>query len=396
MTGRVVIHIGAMKSGTSYLQSCLYANRELLAEQGVHLPSGGWGTQVAAAINVRGHQLTQAGRSADGAWERMAQEARDNDGVTLFSVELLARLRPNRIRRIINDLDGLDIEIVVSLRDLNRTLPAMWQETVQNGRTWTWAEYLAGVRASAPSRGERSWRDGDETTIARTFWSNHDGAAIVERWSRAASNGRVKVVTVPPPGERPELLLERFAEAVGFDASRFVEGPRSNASLGLPSTEAIRLVNAELTDRDLAFPFALRIRKPLFAKRLMVRRAKDEPRMAFPVERWLARVAREQVRELKQAGVDLYGAWSDLRPVPIKQGIDPTTLVPADVAAALADGYAMLRSELVATRAELEWPEPPSAWQPSGSPEQVLREGAVALSDLIEWGERGEIASAVH
>lgn len=389
---RVVLHIGAMKSGTSYLQSCIYANRARLAEQGVHIPGDGWGSQVAAAINVRGKQLTQAGQDAEGAWDRMIEECRRHDGTTLISVELLARLRPSRIRKIAQDLAGLHVEVVVSVRDLNRTIPAMWQETVQNGRSWSWSEYVDGVRASGPTRTSRPWREYADGTIGRTFWSNHDAAAIVQRWSAVATDGTVTVVTVPPPGQDRTLLLRRFGEAVGFDPSDFVEGPRSNASLGAPSTEALRLMNGVLNERGLKFPFAIRVRKPLLAKSLMVRRTRSEPRIAFPVDRWMRRTSSRQVRELRSAGVRLHGDWADLAPVPLTEGVEPSALPAVDVAAALADGYEMLRTHLAAERSGATLP---ALWPVPTDPARVLREGPAALADLVEWAERGSVRDGV-
>jgi hypothetical protein len=385
--GRVVIHIGAMKSGTSYLQSCLYANKTHLPEQGLRLAADSFGGQVAAAVNLRGKQRTQGGLDAAGAWERIVRQCHEYDGTTLISVELLARLRAPRIRSIAADFADLPVDIVVTLRDLNRTIPAMWQETIQNGRMWTWDDYVAEVRETRPTAEGRPWLKGGEQSVPRTFWSNHDADAIVDRWSHATSDGTVKVVTVPPPGERPELLLERFGAAVGFDPSGFEEAPRSNSSLGVPSTEALRLMNLELDDRGLAFPFAIKVRKANLAKALLVRRARQEPRIAFPVEPWLARTAEQQVRGLQASGAELYGAWSDLDPVPLPEGIDPTEVRTEDVAAAAVDGYGMLRTRL----GEIRTGELPPPWQAAGSAQQVLRDGTAALADLVEWSERGDV-----
>ncbi len=40
MAQRVVMHVGLMKSGTSYIQERLFASQEQLAAQDVHLPGG--------------------------------------------------------------------------------------------------------------------------------------------------------------------------------------------------------------------------------------------------------------------------------------------------------------------------------------------------------------------
>ena len=46
MASRVILHIGLMKSGTTFLQGRLDANRQSLQEQGILFPGPGWQDQV--------------------------------------------------------------------------------------------------------------------------------------------------------------------------------------------------------------------------------------------------------------------------------------------------------------------------------------------------------------
>jgi hypothetical protein len=71
MARRVVLHVGAMKSGTSYLQRLLMENRELLGERGVLLPGQSWRDQVRGVVDVLDRQgarrhRARAGRDAGG------------------------------------------------------------------------------------------------------------------------------------------------------------------------------------------------------------------------------------------------------------------------------------------------------------------------------------------
>ena len=54
MSGRVLLHVGLPKSGTSYLQKLLSANRERLRGHGVLFPGADWSDQVVAVRDVRG------------------------------------------------------------------------------------------------------------------------------------------------------------------------------------------------------------------------------------------------------------------------------------------------------------------------------------------------------
>ncbi|HSK32440.1 MAG TPA: hypothetical protein VK903_03070, partial [Propionicimonas sp.] len=78
MGPRVILHVGAMKSGTSYVQAMLYANKEILAERGVLVPGATWSDQVRAVQDVLGRESAQTGRIA-GCWDRMVEEVAGHD-----------------------------------------------------------------------------------------------------------------------------------------------------------------------------------------------------------------------------------------------------------------------------------------------------------------------------
>ena len=174
MAERLVLHVGTMKSGTTYLQTLLHAQKEMLAEAGVLVPGAGPGAQAAA---VRAGLIPAGNRSR---WEAIVSEIRAHRGAAVLSQEFLGPATDAAARRVLDSLSGSDIDIVITARDLNRTLVSMWQETVQNGRSWTWEQYLAEVRDSAPgaTRGIR-----DKATAAGTFWRQQHLARIVEDWA---------------------------------------------------------------------------------------------------------------------------------------------------------------------------------------------------------------------
>src|SRR4051794_28014732 len=125
---RVVLHVGAMKSGTTYLQSLLFANQATLAERGVLVPGRSAGEQTHAVMDALGHV---GGKPHAGAWDALLQEVRGHDGTSVISMEFLGPAVPAKVDRVLADFD--EVTVVVTARDLNRNLAAMWQETVQNG-----------------------------------------------------------------------------------------------------------------------------------------------------------------------------------------------------------------------------------------------------------------------
>ena len=69
----------------------------------------------------------------------------------IISHEILAPAPPEKIARLVRDLAGSELHVVYSARDLARQAPAGWQESIKQGRRWTYQPLPH--RASAASRG---------------------------------------------------------------------------------------------------------------------------------------------------------------------------------------------------------------------------------------------------
>jgi len=341
MAERVVLHVGAMKSGTSFVQDQLFANRDLLAERGVQLPGRKWDDQVLAVTEVLGRRAGGLGDNT-GTWARLVEEVRAHDGTAVVSMEFLGPAGPPTIQRVLGDLGP--VTVVVTARDLNRSIPAMWQETVQNGRSWTFAEYVEGVRRARP-RPNRPREDVGEA--GRTFWRQQNLVRICRAWQ--ASPGGVVLATVPGPGAPRDLLMRRFAEAAGFDPAGLVEPRRANESLGVASTLALRRLNEVLSERGRDYPYGAHVRKQRLAKRILAARRPDEAPIGLPVADWVRAHSARTVAALRDHGVRLVGEWSDLDPVEVP-GTDPDAVPEADVAEAAIAGLAGLVADAARSR----------------------------------------------
>jgi hypothetical protein len=82
---------------------------------------------------------------------------------------------------------------------------------------------------------------------ARVFARTQDTRYQLGVWVGQLGSDRVDVVTVPRDGQPPSLLWSRFAAAIRIDPG-LCHPPESpvNKSLGLASTELLRLVNSHL------------------------------------------------------------------------------------------------------------------------------------------------------
>ena len=228
----------------------------------------------------------------------------------MISMEYLGPVRPVVVRRVLETFPDHEVTVVVTARDLNRSIPAMWQETVQNGRTWTFAEYLAGIEAWRPGHRDESARGAGVGTDLLAPAEHRPLRAHVGR--RRSAPSRVVVVTVPPPGAPRELLWERFCSVLGTSPDGFAPARMGNESVGAASTLVIRRVNELLNDEGLVFPEGTDLRKGVLAKQVLAARKGEEPAIGLPVAPWVADHAAHMVSALQELGVALVVTWSDL------------------------------------------------------------------------------------
>lgn len=303
MAQRVVFHIGLMKSGTTFIQGRLNTNRERLAGQQVLFPGPTWNRHVRAVSDLLGSEKRKAG-----SWNSLVDEINAYDGTAVVSMEYLAPMGRPRIQVLRDAFPDSEVRIVVTVRDLGRSVPAMWQEAVKNRRTWTWAEYV------------RSIEKGGEP--GRRFWRQQHAAKIVRRYGSVVGPEHVYVVTLPPPGADPALLWERFSQVAGIAPDTWDEAPRANESLGAASTEVLIRLNHATQDLSLK---AYKKRVKGLAKYVMGGHRAEEDPIGFTVPRWLRNESSRIVADLGRAGAHVVGDLADLEPVDVP-GVDPAAV----------------------------------------------------------------------
>lgn len=308
--GRVVLHVGAMKSGTTFLQGCLFDNKAALEQRGVLLPGKEWRSQARAVHGLLHDRGVQ--------WRKMAERMSSHPGLSVVSMEFLAAATPAKARALRETLSDVDLRVVVTARDLNRSIPAMWQESVQNGRSWSWRDYHDALVSHRPSLVP----PGQRPEPAAHFWRQQDLVAIATTWAGVVGPERVDVVTVPAPGGPRDLLWQRFASVLGLDPDAIETVKPANESLGAASAQVMRRLNELLDETGLTFSESQVARKRLLAKSVLASRKGEEPAIGLDVAAWVPEETARTVSALGELGVGLVGEWSDLDPVAVP-GIDP-------------------------------------------------------------------------
>jgi hypothetical protein len=387
---KVYLHVGLPKSGTSYLQAVFADNKARLRDRAKLLyPGKTWADQVHAVRDVLAAN-PHGGKdpAVHGAWQRLVDEVDAWPGDALVSMEWLGSAERRQVRRIVDTLAPAQVEVVVTIRDIARTIPAAWQEFVQNWELWSWPEFLGAVSSENP-RG---------TPAGNLFWSQQDISRLLAIWGDVLSAGQLHVVTVGRKGATAADLWNRVARVLGIDASLFdASGRGSNESLGLESAELMRRLNEVSRTRGLEWPVYNEMFKHALAKRGLSKRRHRESRLRLPreLEPWAQARTTEQIKAIEASGADVVGDLDDLQPDFGFNGIEFPAPESPDLLDAALDGLVALAKDrhdelarlrgrvaalrdkeesLAATRAELE--------AASGRPVRFM---LVSLSERHAW-----------
>jgi hypothetical protein len=304
----VYFHIGLHKTGTTYVQNVLRANRQKLRDQQVLYPGGeGFPVQVFAVWDLLGRRPKGTSDARiPGAWQALV-DATLAAGLptTLISDEHLSLAGVKQVRAAANAFPEHEAHVIVTARDLGRILVSAWQEEVKNRGSWTWDEFASSVRdptkaALAPARG---------------FWLRQDLPAILETWESVVPKQRIHVVTVPPSGSSPDMLMDRIGSVVGFNAARLNEpAPWANETVGVAGTEVIRRLNDRLSGlNQRQYDRAMK----LTVVRLLAERS-EPVRFSLPEEdySWVRDRGDQMTKAIQASGYDIVGDIAELESKP--------------------------------------------------------------------------------
>lgn len=313
---RVFLHVGAMKTGTTYLQHLMDDNREQLAAHGILWPGETWDQQTFAAMDVMSSLAGRTPRNpaAAGMWDHIAGQMRDHTGpASVFSMEFLSYADVDQARGIVESFPDHDVHVVVTVRDARYSVPAQWQTSCRMAGVVPLRRVITalgrGPEADNPGRAAR--------LLQRTQWISR----MLEVWAPLVGPERTHVVTVPPKGSDPTLLWTRFASVIGVDPE-VCTPPTSyiHTSLGHESTELLRLVNVTLGSRGRAR--AVRPVKRELVRHLLQRDADESPiRFNRRGMRHAARWNRQVRAAIEASGAQVVGDLDDLWQGPVPDDV---------------------------------------------------------------------------
>lgn len=293
MADRLVLHIGAMKTGTTFLQSVFNTNVAALEAEGVRFLGGRFGVQSLAVRDIL--NLPRGPRRNRRRWARLIDELRAHPAeVGVVSMEFMSFAGPRHLAAFFEPLDGIEVDVVLTVRDFYRVIGAQWQTYTRNFGTDDWNDYQRNiVPGLLPRAGGRA---------RETFDRAQAIEEIVGRWRELVPAERIHLVTVPGPDAPRDLLWRRFAEAAAIPAIDVdLSQTRDNSSVGFASCDFLRRANVHLGDVR-PVPYRQKMR-PLINEALAPLRSQE----GKPVlDRRTARFANRRnqaLRELLSSGV---------------------------------------------------------------------------------------------
>ena len=323
----VFLHVGLPKTGTTTVQAVLEQRSAALAEAGVLFPGGRHHAQRLAAYDLLGQRVRgDDSLAVAGAVARLVAEVDAHRGPSVVvSEEELGLARPRHVRRVVRSLPGHRVVVVVTVRDLARTLVSAWQQSVVMGGTVGWRDYVDAARD--PAQGP----------AGLSFWVRHDLLRVLDAWGSELPVEQVRLVTVPPgadvaapaaPGVAGagggDTLLDRFAAATDLPAGVLGNATAwRNVSLGAAELEVLRRLNEQLVGplntNQHRHVVEQGIRPGLESTR------SRPPQLTADDLAWVRGRSADLVAELERRGHPVVGDLADLLPAAA-----PPTSVPPD------------------------------------------------------------------
>ncbi|MFF4901736.1 hypothetical protein [Streptomyces sp. NPDC001068] len=316
-TGTRLLHIGPHKTGTTAVQSALFAARDKLPEYGVEFPATTRHPMEAALAACARPAMMGDTAPTEKHWTRLVERVEATGPRTsVISSEFFADAGDDEtVARVVGRLGGDRVHVLVTLRPIARIMPSQWQQYVQNGLRMGYEDWLDHMLRKAPYEKPNP-----------SFWRRHRHDRLVERWIRAVGPDRITVVVVDDQDR--DGLMRTFETLLGLPANLLQPVPdTANRSLTLAETEMLRNLNVEFRGNGLPDELYSRLVRngAVMHMKNACSPAADDVKISTPD--WAAeaagRIGAEMAERIGATGVRIVGDPALLRAVPPQRGPAP-------------------------------------------------------------------------
>ena len=332
MTHRAFLHVGLPKTGTTYLQDVMWANKEQLSDRGLLLPGRHRRRHLLASLDLRDDpKLSRRSGDVTAPWQDLVDESDAWDGDVMISHEFFGAAAPEHVRRAVDSFPDRELHVIITARDMVTLGTSYWQEWVKNGGDLSIDD----------------WPPTDDYDPTDEWgWGAFDLADILRRWASVVEPARIHVLPVSVGRADPGELWARFASLIGVEAGGLdIPEEPSNRSLGLVEAELLRRVNAELEDFSSAGSRGRWIRGYLAMGEVLPfsgERFRPGDKMIAELEGR----AERSVEMLRRGGYDLVGDLALLEPPDLRALRHPGDVADGEVLDVAARTIANLMAEV--------------------------------------------------
>ncbi len=347
---KLFLHIGLQKTGTSYLQSVFWQNKEELRAQGLDMVPPTQRRTFWLMLDVRGRidptfDAPHIGRSLA---RFPSQLAAAQGPRALTTEESLASATADQIERLLAACGDREVHVILTVRDLARLIPSSWQQNLQAGSHQRLSDHLDRLR--------ETWTSGSEPDQLQGPWRQKNAAAVAALWARHVPPERISIVTVPPSGSEPDELLRRFCHVLDVEHTRLRDDrTRPNEALSHVAAELLRRVNEGIDPALIRRDIYGTVGKRYFAIQVLGDEKGNKVTLPVELEPWCRAIAEDQITALRAGGYHVVGDLKDLMPATASFSDRPVEPTDAELVPAATRALShILSDQLVQRREEKE------------------------------------------
>lgn len=263
----ILVHVGPHKTGTSAIQSTLVQVRSALPAHGVTYP-GKYLAHHNQAMALR--QVTHGWPSdappvpGPSVWTRFAAAVSATPGRVVISSEFFAYAEAADRARLVADLGGERVHVLVGARHPAAMAISTWQQVLRDGYPVTMDAWLAD-----------EFRRPEPREVDAGFWSYADAAALAARWAEQAGPDRVHVLVVDERDRR--LLPTAFEQLLALPPGMLADRTPRQVNRGLTAAEAallheiLLLLDSRLSWAEYTRTMRRGVIRRLDARRVLIR-----------------------------------------------------------------------------------------------------------------------------
>jgi hypothetical protein len=330
MAKKLIVHAGFHKTGTTALQSSLFAAREELAKKGIIYPQISGKAHHKAIYSLMdkswGWEDRGGTRPTGDKWGDLKRKIKKSRNVAVISSEFLCELSEEQIAKFKSELGVSDTTIYFTLRPLLKIVPSAYQQHLKIGIKSDYEKWLHSI-LDQPG----------VSTITPSFWVRHSHAKVLKKWIDAFGADRVKLIVVDE--SNPDFMYEKFNQALGLNESILQEQSNvdSNRSLTLNEIALLRKINRIFPKRRSWHDYETFVRQGSF--KYLTNKVKPDPRdKRLLTPNWavdkIREISEKNVEEIKKLGIEIIGEIDSFpsAEIGVGQSLEPE-MIPVDLAA---------------------------------------------------------------